>query len=146
MCNFTFFQLFFVHLRVICTLFNAAYRCILAPFERYGAPKNAPKKFKKYSLRILKNKSLSRDTNILQMHWTSNKFLHSATAMGGGGEGGGFGCLNYPILNFKKTVCSKKVWMQHCFFIRIPCMSSYLEYDVLAANIRCSTTWKWNMR
>ena len=60
----------------------------------------------KYSLQILKNKNLS---NVLpQMHWTSNIFGHSATTIGGF-----WVSLNYPILNFKKTVCPKNVWMQH---------------------------------
>ena len=27
--------------------------------------------------------------------------------------GGFWVSLNYPILNFKKTVCPKNVWMQH---------------------------------
>ena len=57
----------------------------------------------------LKTKIFSRDTNILpQMHWTSNIFGHSATTIGGF-----WVSLNYPILNFKKTVCPKNVWMQH---------------------------------
>ena len=57
----------------------------------------------KYSLQILKNKSFSRDSNILpQMHWTLDIFGHSATIIGGLGVS-----LNYPILNFKKTVFRK---------------------------------------
>ena len=58
----------------------------------------------------LKNKNFSRDSNILpQMHWTSDIFGHSATIIGGFGVS-----LNYPILNLKKTVCPKNVWMRHC--------------------------------
>ena len=45
----------------------------------------------------LKTKIFSRDTNILpQMHWMSNIFWHSATTIGGWGEGG-WVSLNYPI-------------------------------------------------
>ena len=58
----------------------------------------------------LKNKNFSRDSNILpQMHWTSDIFGHSATIIGGLGVS-----LNYPILNFKKTVCPNNVRMRHC--------------------------------
>ena len=57
----------------------------------------------------LQTKIFSRDTNILpQTHWTSNIFGHSATTTGGFSVS-----LNYPILNFKKTVCPKNVWMRH---------------------------------
>ena len=59
--------------------------------------------------KFLKMKVFSKDTNILpQIHWISNIFEHSATTIGGF-------CvpLNYPILNFKKTVCPKNVWMRH---------------------------------
>ena len=46
----------------------------------------------------------SRDTNILlQMHWISNIFGHSATTIGSF-----WVSLNYQILNFKKTVCPQK--------------------------------------
>ena len=57
----------------------------------------------------LKIKIFSRDTNILpQMHWTSNIFGHSPAVMEGF-----LVSLNYPIINFKKKVCRKKVWMRH---------------------------------
>ena len=50
------------------------------------------------------------DTNILpQIHWTLNIFGPSATTIGGYGVS-----LNYPILNFKKSVCPKSIWMQYC--------------------------------
>ena len=63
----------------------------------------------KYSLQILKNKVISRESNILpQMHWTSDIFGHSATIIGSFQVS-----LNYPFLNFKKMVCPKSVWMQH---------------------------------
>ena len=39
---------------------------------------------------------------------SNNIFGHSATTIGGF-----WVLLNYPILNFKKTVCPKNVWMQH---------------------------------
>ena len=58
----------------------------------------------------LNTKIFSRDTNILpQMHWTSNIFEHSAITIGVF-----WVSLNYPILNFKKKVCPKNVWMWHC--------------------------------
>ena len=57
----------------------------------------------------LKSKIFLKDTNILpRMHWTSNIFRSSATTIGGF-----WVSLNYPILNFKKTVCPKNVWMRH---------------------------------
>ena len=60
--------------------------------------------------KYLKTKIFSRDTNILpQMHWTSNIFGHSATTIGVF-----WVSLNYPILNFKKMVCPKNVWIWHC--------------------------------
>ena len=53
----------------------------------------------------LKTKTFARDTNIFpQMHWISNIFGHSAAA-----TGGFWVSLNYPILNFKKTVCPKNL-------------------------------------
>ena len=58
----------------------------------------------------LKTKTFSRDTNIIsQMHGISNIFGHSVTTIGIFEVS-----LNYPILNFKKTVCPKSVWMGHC--------------------------------
>ena len=52
----------------------------------------------------------SRVKNILpQMHWALNIFGHLATTIRGF-----WVSLNYPILNFKKTVCPKNAWMQHC--------------------------------
>ena len=90
-----------------------------------GAQKNAPKKVlvtlfpyiflvkPKWNIvyEYLKIKIFSRDSNIRpQMHWTSNIFGHSATIIGSF-----WVSLNYPILNFKKTVCPKKVWMRHWF-------------------------------
>ena len=57
----------------------------------------------------LKTKIFSSDTNILpQMHWIPNIFRHSATTIWGFGVS-----VNYPILNFKKKVCQKNVWMRH---------------------------------
>ena len=107
-----------------CLYTSVASRCILVPFERYLRIKNAPKKVLgtlfpyifhvkptwNIVYKYLKTKIFSRDSNILlQMHWTSNIFQHSATIIGSF-----WVLLNYPILNFKKTVCPKNVWMQHC--------------------------------
>ena len=65
--------------------------------------------------KYLKTKCFSRDSNILpQMHWTLHIFGHSVTINGGFGVS-----LNYPILNFKKTVCPKNVWMRHWLFYKI---------------------------
>ena len=53
--------------------------------------------------KYLKTKTFSRDTNILpQMYQTSNIFGPSGTTIEGF-----WASLNYPILNFKKTVCPK---------------------------------------
>ena len=88
-------------------------------FELYGHPKNVPKKVlvtlfpyifhvkRKWNIvyRYLKTKTVSRESNILpQRHWTSNIFGHSATI-----TGGFWVSLNYPMLNFKKTVRPKNV-------------------------------------
>ena len=59
----------------------------------------------------LKTKIFSRDANILpQTQKTSNIFVHSTTTIGGS-----WVSLNYPILNVKKTVCPKSVWMRHWY-------------------------------
>ena len=42
------------------------------------------------------------------MHWTSNIFGHSVTTIGVY-----WASLNYPILNFKKMVSPKNVWIRH---------------------------------
>ena len=96
-------------------------------FDQYGRPKKCPQKvLVTYFLNIfhvktkwniayeyLKTEIFSRDTNIPpQMHWTSNIFEHSAITIG---------CfwvwLSYPILNFKKTVLLKNVWIRHCSYV-----------------------------
>ena len=57
----------------------------------------------------LKTKIFSRDSNILaQMHWTWNILNLSYNYWGGFRVS-----LNYPILNFKKTVCPKNVCLWH---------------------------------
>ena len=57
----------------------------------------------------LKTKTFSREANILpQMHWTLNIFGPTATNIEGF-----WVSLNYWMLNFKKTVCLKNVWMRH---------------------------------
>ena len=96
-------------------------RCILVPFEWYGHPKKCtPKVLMTFFLYIfhvktkwnivyeyLKTKIFWRDTNALpQMHWTSNIFGYSATIIGGF-----WVSLNYPIVNFKKKLCPKNIWM-----------------------------------
>ena len=59
----------------------------------------------------LKTKIFSRDTNTLpQMQWTSNIFGHSVTTIGVFRAS-----LNYPMLNFKKMLCPKNVWMRHWY-------------------------------
>ena len=104
---------------------SAASRCILALFKQYGRPKKKrPESSCNLYLYIfhvktkwnivyeyLKTKIFSRDANILpQMHWTSNIFGHSAITIGSF-----WVSLNYPILNFKKTVYPKNVWMRHWY-------------------------------
>ena len=108
--------------RYICSV---ASRYILVPFEQYGPPRKwAQKDFVTFFLYIfhvktklnivyeyLKTKIFPRDTNILpQIHWIWNIFGYSATNIGGF-----WVWLNYPILNFKKMVCPKNVWMRHWF-------------------------------
>ena len=121
----------------INNFFSAASRCISVPLERYGRPKNSWKTFFPYIFHVyisrktewnivykyLKTKTFSRDTNILpQMPWTSNNFGNSATTIWGF-----WVTLNYPILNFKKTVCPKNIWMRHCFLL---CSSIVTEWHV----------------
>ena len=72
---------------------SASSRYILVPFERYGCPKKYPQK-----------------SIVPQMHWTSNIFWHSVATIGVF-----WTSLNYSILNFKKTVCPKNVWMRHWY-------------------------------
>ena len=100
---------------------SARSRCILVPFKRYGCQKKSAQKVlvtpfpcifhleakRNIVYKQLKAKNISRDSNILpQMHLTSNIFGHSATII--------WGLLNCPILNIKKMVCTKNVWMRHC--------------------------------
>ena len=100
---------------------SAASTCILVPLEQYRRPKNGPKEFLvtlfpyifhvKAKLNIvykyLKRKIFARDINVVpQMHWTSNVFATWPTT-----TGGFWVSLNYPIHNFKKTVCPKNVWV-----------------------------------
>ena len=88
------------------------------------APKNVPKKVlvtlfpyifhvkTKWNIvyECLKTTIFSRGSNILpQMHWTSNIFGDSAPIIRVF-----WVSLNYSILNFKKTVCPKNVWMRYC--------------------------------
>ena len=116
---------------ILCTTTNLQCRIqILVPFERYGRPKKCTQKSycntssiyiyhakTKWNIvyEYLKTKIFSRDTNILpQMNWTSNIFGQSAKNIGGF-----WISLNYPTLNFKKTVCPKNVWMRHWLVISI---------------------------
>ena len=76
-----------------------------------------------------KTKIFSRYANILpQMHRTSNIFGHSATTIRGFVVS-----LNYPILNFKKTVCLKNVWMRYCHL--------YADIMFISDNIRHKAAW-----
>ena len=89
-----------------------------------GSQKNPPKKIlatlfpyifhikTKWNIvyKYLKTEIFSRDTNILpQMHGIS-KYLWTLSYC----HWGFWVSLSYPILNLKKTVCPKDVWMQHC--------------------------------
>ena len=105
-----------------CWISTTRYRKVLHP-EYFGtiwtvwAPKknDFPNMFHvkpKWNIvcKYSKKTFFSRDSNILpQMHWTKDIFGHPATIIRGLGVS-----LNYPILNFKKTVCPKNVRMQHC--------------------------------
>ena len=102
---------------------SATSRYIFVSFKRYGHPKKCTQKsscntffiyishknWMKCSLQILKNKNrLKRhkypSPNVLK----SNIFGPSATTIRGF-----WVSLIYPILNFKKMVCPKNVWMWH---------------------------------
>ena len=112
-----------------------------------GAQKNAPREvlvrlfphilYVKSKLNIvyeyLKTKIFSRDTNILpQRQWTLNIFGTTATIIGGFEVS-----LNYPILNFKKTVCPKNVCMRYWL---------YLFYIILCPTMYCSGSCNWFLR
>ena len=63
----------------------------------------------KFSLQILKNKNLFKRLKYSLSNALSIKYFWTFTIIGSF-----WVSLNYQILNFKKTVCPKKVWMQHC--------------------------------
>ena len=98
-------DVFWYHLNGMGTQKNAPQKVlvILFPYTFHVKPKwNIIYKY-------LKTKIFSRESNILpQMHWTLNIFGHSTTIIGIF-----WISQNYPILNFKKTICPKNVWMQH---------------------------------
>ena len=78
----------------------------------------------KYSLQTLKNRKIfKRRKYTSQMHWTSNIFGHPATTIRGF-----WASLNYPILNFKKTVCPKNVWMRHCLHKMMICLGTFFIF------------------
>ena len=95
---------------------SAASRCILVLFKWYGHPKKKRPKSScnlylyifhvktKWNIvyKYLKTKIFSRDTNIL---WTLS-YSHW----------GFWVSLNYPILNFKKMVCPKNIWMRYWIY------------------------------
>ena len=64
----------------------------------------------KYSLRKLQNKNPLKRHKYPSPTVLNIKYIFgpSATSVGGFGVS-----LNYPTLNFKKTVCQKNVWMRH---------------------------------
>ena len=73
----------------------------------------------KYSLRILKNKNIFKKhnyppPNALIEHQIFLDHQLKPFFCGGGGAEKVCVSLIYPARNFKKTVCSKNVWMRHC--------------------------------
>ena len=73
----------------------------------------------KYSLQILKKKFFlkrrkhpSPNALNIKYFWTLGDFRL---------------LLNYPILNFKKTVCPKNLWMRHCPYVNILNFASFLH-------------------
>ena len=98
-------EVFCYHLNCMGAQKNAPKKILVSSFSIYISCKNKMK----YSPQIHKNKKFFKRHKILpQMHWTSNIFGPSATTIEGF-----WVSLNYPILNFKKTVCSKYVWIRH---------------------------------
>ena len=99
-------DVFWYHLNGMGTQKNAPEKVLvkLFPYKFHVKPKwNIIYKY-------LKTKIFSRESNILpQMHWTLNIFGQSTTIIGIF-----WISWNCPILNFKKTICTKNVWMQHC--------------------------------
>ena len=108
---------------VICLLSStgsATSRWILVPFERYGCPKKCAQKSSvtlfphifhikpKWTIvyKYFKTKIFSRDFPKCIKY---QMFLGTSLKLLGGFEVS----LNYLILNFKKMVCPKNVWMRH---------------------------------
>ena len=67
----------------------------------------------KYSLQLRKNKNLFKRYKYLCQNSLMIKYfwILSYNHWGEGGGGGGWISLKYPILNFKKTVYLKNIWM-----------------------------------
>ena len=106
----------------------------------------------KYSLKTLKNKKYFQETQILFPKCIEHQifFWHSAATIGTF-----WVLLNYPILNFKKTVCPKNIsmwhWLSHCslfvqtsiwsFFDRkTPC---YWQNLIFYNHFYCTINRKW---
>ena len=105
---------------------SAASRCILVLFAIVWTPKKMHPKsscnlfsihisclnYMKYSIRIVKNKNLFKRHKYPSPNAFSIKYFWTLSC----NHWGGFWVsLNYPILNFKKTVCPKTFWVQHCW-------------------------------
>ena len=105
------------------TYHSAASVCFGTVRTVWAAKKIHPKKFlqlfpyifhikTKWNIvyKYLKTEIFSRDTSILpQMHGISKYFWTLSYC-----HWGFWVSLSYPILNLKKTVCPKDIWMQHC--------------------------------
>ena len=88
---------------------SALSRCILVPFEHYWHPQ---KSIQKSSF----NTFLSLFCYICPSPNALNiKYFWILSYNYGGGDF--WVSLNCPILNFKKKVCLKNAWMQHCHLL-----------------------------
>ena len=67
----------------------------------------------KYSLLILKNKNLFKRHKYPFPNALNTKYFLTLSY----NHWGFWVSLNYPVLNFKKTVCPKNVWMRHWMII-----------------------------
>ena len=95
---------------------SAVSRCILVPFERYGRPKKCffmyvSRKIKwNIAYKYLKNKHFFKRPKYPSPNALNIRYFWTLTYNYWGFEVS----LSYRILNFKKMVCPKNVWMRHC--------------------------------
>ena len=112
-----------------CPLFSATPKCIVVLFEQYGhffCTQKSPcntfcicKNWMKLSLQILKNKNLFKRHKYPSPNALNIKYFWTLSYY----HWGFWVSLNYLILNFKKTICPKSIWIENCYCIFLLCSS-----------------------